>query len=142
MLHATIHTAANHPSAGPPYALDGVEVSTLAMPAAELRPLLVTFEEAAAAIERLPRMFFEPDGSFVWVSARDEAAWQLDGQLQDQGERLDHVELKGTCSAAALAQLLAALRSDGETFVFQLLRAAVIIDEAAAEQLLSPARCA
>lgn len=69
--------------------------------------LPVSFEAAAAALEALPRLYFEPDGSFVWVAA-SERAWQLEGQLQDRGPQLDHVEIKGTCTPDGFAQFLAA----------------------------------
>lgn len=118
MLHATIHAAG-----------DG----------GQWLPLDVTFEEAAAVLETLPRMYFEPDGSFVWVAPAGEIAWQLDGQLQDRGDRLDHVEIKGTCAPAACQQLLAALRGKARGLVFQLVEQAVFVDEAAALVLLRPA---
>lgn len=70
-------------------------------------PAGVTFDEAAARLAALPRLYFEPDGSFVWVDSDGARRWQLDGQLNDRGKQLDHVELKGSCTAAACAALLA-----------------------------------
>jgi hypothetical protein len=71
----------------------------------------VTFEEVFAALEAWPRMFIEPDGSFVWVGQErladgTDAAWQLDGQLYDRDERLLYLELQGTCPSAAWEQIL------------------------------------
>lgn len=139
MLHATIHTVSREPSAGLPHDSEGGRIATLALTTTDLEPLAVTFESAAAALEGLPRMYFEPDGSFVWVSSAGETPWQLEGQLQDRGQCLDHVEIKGTCAPAAFAGLLQALRSKEEPLVFQLVQAAVIVDEATARHILAPA---
>ena len=117
MLHATIHSARR-------------EAPT------NLLPLTITFEVAAAALEVLPRMFFEPDGSFVWVGETDAGRWQLDGQLQDRGPTLDHVEIKGTCAPEPFAQFLAALRGNAELLVFQQVQAGELLDESAAVGLL------
>lgn len=106
------------------------------------RPFPVTFEQAADSLERLPRMYFEPDGSFVWVGdsglrsgGGDPAAddtlsgpWQLDGQLQEAAGRVLHVELKGDCPAEQFRQLLAALGSDEQPVVGQLVRDRCFVD--------------
>src|SRR5688500_14704882 len=57
-------------------------------PAALLSAWPITFDESLAALARLPRMFIEPDGSFVWVSAAGEKQWQVDGVLHDRGPQL------------------------------------------------------
>jgi hypothetical protein len=82
--------------------------------------LAVTFEQAAARLAALPRMYFEPDGSFLWVSAPGEPAWQLEGQLQDRGDQLDHVEIKGMCSRARFDDFLAALGWPQNALAFHL----------------------
>ncbi len=125
MLHATIHAIATQ-----------ANLTTLEREG--LRPLRCTFEEVAAALERLPRMYFEPDGSFVWVSDDPALAWQLDGQLQDRGECLDHVEIKGTCSQAAFEMLLNLLRRGNDRLVIHQLPEDRFIDEATAAQLTLP----
>ncbi len=73
----------------------------------------VTFEEVFTALEAWPRMFIEPDGSFVWVgeelqAAGSKIAWQLDGHLYDRDGRLLYVDLQGTCPRAAFEQILTA----------------------------------
>jgi hypothetical protein len=71
---------------------------------AELLP--ITFERAAEELARWPRLFFEPDGSFVWVAATGTSPrWQVDGQLWDAGAGLADVELHGDCPAEAFDQL-------------------------------------
>lgn len=69
----------------------------------------VTFEEVCAAFEAWPRMFVEPDGSFVWVGAAAGRpnTWQLDGQLFDRAGKVLLIELKGDCPQSALEQILA-----------------------------------
>ena len=72
-------------------------VRVFAVADAEKRPLRVAFEAAFAALSELPRLFIEPDGSFVCTSPPGEAAWQLDGNLVDGGATLYYCELKGSC---------------------------------------------
>lgn len=74
-------------------------------------PFVVSFEEVFAALENWPRMYIEPDGSFVWVGEEVSpdglsTAWQLDGHLYDRAGRLLFVELQGTCPVSAFEQLL------------------------------------
>lgn len=99
-------------------------------------PLRVTFEAALAALESLPRLFIEPDGSFVWTGVtNDGQPWQVDGNLIDRGERLACVELKGSCPDLQLDMLLAALGWPQEKLLFQLVQRGVRLDEMAFRQL-------
>lgn len=88
----------------------------------------VTFEEAAEALARLPRMFVEPDGSFVWVGD-EPAPWQMDGVLYDRNGRLLYVEVKGCGPAVEFDRFLSALGWPGTPVVFQLAREAVFLEE-------------
>jgi hypothetical protein len=88
----------------------------------------VTFEEAAAALEALPGMHVEFDGSFVWRSRQD-PLWQIDGNLYDRDGRLVRVDLKGTCPETELQQLLAAFGRDATPLLFELVHHAVFLDE-------------
>ena len=40
-----------------------------------------TWEQAAAELEALPRMIFEPDGSWIWSGGVGAERWQIDGHL-------------------------------------------------------------
>ena len=126
-----------------PTLLDGQQVKTLALSAEQLAtPFAVSFEQAGEALSKLPRLFFEPDGSFVWVSARGEEAWQVDGNLFDRAGRLQFVDLKGRCPTAEFDRLLGAFGWPQTEVMFQVVRAAVFLDEtefrrAAAEKLPS-----
>jgi hypothetical protein len=133
-VHVTIHRVSSLPAAGPAARIGHRDVATLLLKSADLLPLAATFEAAAAALEALPRLYFEPDGSFLWVGEQN--AWQIDGQLHDRGETLDYVELKGHCPASALACLLRALRTADETLIFHAVREGVFVDERAASVLL------
>jgi hypothetical protein len=91
-------------------------------------PLPVTFEEAEIALRRLPRLFFEPDGSFGWFSAPGEPRWDLGGMLYDRGDRVMYAELTGACPAHEFRQLLAALGAGRERLVVQLVEQAIFLD--------------
>ncbi|MEX2185671.1 MAG: hypothetical protein WD875_02710 [Pirellulales bacterium] len=111
----------------------------------------VSFEQAAAALESLERMFFEPDGSFVWTENRTatvdhengpstdeiETSWQIDGVLYDRGGRLAYVEIKGNAPADAINRLLPALGWPEARLTFQLMREGVVLDEVAFRQWLA-----
>jgi hypothetical protein len=93
--------------------------------------LAVTFDHVKAALALLPRMFIEPDGSFVWRgTTREGGAWQIDGNLIDRGNVLDYIELKGTCPTERLDELLSALGWPAATIAFQLPRRGLFLTEA------------
>jgi hypothetical protein len=87
-----------------------------------------SFEQVVEALARLPRMFVEPDGAFVWV-ATGEPGWQMDGVLYDGAARLWYVELKGRCPQAKFDELLSALGWPETPVAFQLVEEAVALDE-------------
>lgn len=89
-----------------------------------------TFEEVTDALTRLPRMYVEPDGSFVWVASA-EPAWQLDGMLYDGAGRLWYVELKGRCPQEEFDRLLSTFGWPQTPLVIQLVREAVRLEEPA-----------
>ncbi|HEV3340229.1 MAG TPA: hypothetical protein VG125_07720 [Pirellulales bacterium] len=97
-----------------------------ATPAA--RMFACSFEEVVEALGRLPRMFVEPDGSFVWV-ASEEPGWQIDGVLYDGTARLWYVELKGCCPQAQFDELLSSLGWPQRPVTFQLVQEAATLDE-------------
>ena len=107
------------------------EVTALRVPAElQATPLGVSFEQAAEVLETFPRMYFEPDGSFVWVSASDEAqAWQVDGNLYDRDGSLIAIDLKGTCDKESLARLLNVFRAEGHELMVELVREALFVRE-------------
>ncbi len=57
-----------------------------------------SFESLAEVLGSLPGMYFEMDGSFVWVDHETEPASQMDGMVYDRQDKLAYVEIKGECS--------------------------------------------
>jgi hypothetical protein len=125
---AVVHARPEVVRAGPSLALRGAMSPTLDIAPQELPSFERTFEEVAAELERLPRLYFEPDGSIVWVSSDPADPWQLDGMLYDRAGHVLHMELKGTCPAAALDQVLTTLGRPYQNVIFQLVREAVFLD--------------
>ena len=106
------------------------EWPTRAAPPLQLtRPMTSGFDEAFARLGALPRMFVEPDGSFVWTSPTEAPWWQVDGNAVEKDGRVLLVELKGSCPRSAFDRLLAAFGWPGQAMLVQLLRAAVFLDE-------------
>lgn len=128
-FHACLHACPATVRAGKARELAGLEVATLEIVPSELPPFGITFEEAATNLRRLPRMYCEGDGSFVWVSAHDEPPWQIEGNLYDRAGRLLFVDLKGSCPGEELDRLLAACGWPSTGVVFQLVREAIFVDE-------------
>lgn len=107
--------------AGEPFQILDVASNTLT------EQLPCTFEAAAASLEQLPLLFFEPDGSFVWGKGAGQERWQVDGLLMDGGERLQFAGLRGKCPKSALDQLLEAIAGPDARLLFQLTRAGVLL---------------
>ncbi|MBX3411890.1 MAG: hypothetical protein KF708_04170 [Pirellulales bacterium] len=139
-FYVTLHARPAEAHAGSKLVLGGQTIQTLDVNPAELRvPCACSFEEATDALSRLPRMYCEPDGSFVWVSPQSEPCWQVDGNLYDRDGRLLFVDLKGTCPAVHFDELLRAFGWPETQVVFQLVREAVFVDEAEFRRLASVA---
>ena len=104
--------------------------ATLVPTSAMICPLPVTFELVVESLSVLPRMYVEPDGSFVWVAgAPTQSDWQLDGMLWDRGGALQYVELKGRCSEFVWRQLLTALGADDTPLLVQFVERALFVAE-------------
>ncbi len=67
---------------------------------------ICTWDAAAAKLETLPRMIFEPDGSWVWSGETDDEQWHVNGHLFDFSGTLHRVELRGWCPADQFDRLL------------------------------------
>jgi hypothetical protein len=92
--------------------------------------LTVSFDAALAELAMLPRLFIEPDGSFVWTGETDGQPWQVDGNLIDRGDFLAYVELKGRCPEERFNQLISAFGWPRLPLAFQLPRRGVTLHEA------------
>lgn len=128
-FHVTLHRLPAETSNGPAWSEDGHTFLTL-LPAGKVPAELfeVSFETAVDRLQSLPRMFVEPDGSFVWVGDAPQS-WQLDGNLYDRAGQLVYVELKGTCSLEAFGQFREAIGAPSGGMMVQLLRQAVYLSE-------------
>ena len=112
---------------GPLIRARGLRLQTLAVSPVNLgEPMANSFEFAQHRLNRLPRMLFEPDGSFVWVGENE---WQVDGVLYDRNGKLHSAELKGSCSEDAFDTLLSAMGWPGTDLIFQLVQKSVFVDE-------------
>lgn len=129
-FQAIVHARSRSVVESQPAKIAGQNVQVLCVPdEAKSQPLGVTFESAQAALVRLPRMFIEGDGSFVFAGQSDSERWQVDGNLYDQGERLMYVELSGSCPPDPFDQLLTTLGWPAVPLMFQLTPHGVFVDE-------------
>lgn len=113
------------------------QITTLGVGPADLGLAFpITFDDAVASLEKIPRMFIEPDGSFVWPA--DD--WQIDGNLFDGGSRLHYVEVKGNCVGTPLETFLRAFGNDQTPLMFQLVREAVFVGEDEFRRLVAGTR--
>jgi len=129
-FHVSVHAQLLDASAGEGTIIRGVAAHPLKLSSPSLPiPLGISFEEASERLEQLPRMFLEPDGSFVWVSSSQDDQWQVDGVLYDRDGHLMFVDLKGTCPELVWNELLLAIGSDRTPLMFQLVREALFLDD-------------
>ena len=92
--------------------------------------LMVSFDQAYSGLQKLERLFIEPDGSFVWTGEDAKGArWQVEGNLIDRGETLARAEVVGRCPAEQFDQLLGALGWPKARLVFELPRKGICLEE-------------
>lgn len=99
------------------------------------KPFVSTWEEAAASLETLDRMIFEPDGSWIWSGSvgEDFAAgdqWHVNGHLFDFAGRLHRVELHGWCPVDQFDRLLTCFGWPEVTLDFEMVREGLQLSEA------------
>ncbi len=68
-----------------------------------------SFERLADQLATIPGMFFEMDGSFVWVDHHPAQLYQMDGMVYDRADKIEYVEIKGACSVRQWQTLCQAL---------------------------------
>ncbi|MCA9230169.1 MAG: hypothetical protein KDA57_05935 [Planctomycetales bacterium] len=98
-------------------------------------PFQITWEQAADSLQALPRMIFEPDGSWVWSGGVRADRWQVDGHLFDFDGRLHRVELHGSCPEESFDQLLACFDWPQAEFTFEMVREGITLKESQFRQL-------
>lgn len=94
------------------------------------QPFPCTWEDAAAKLQALERMIFEPDGSWIWSGGVRATRWQVDGHLFDFDDRLHRVELHGFCPEEAFDTLLACFGWPDVELRFEQPREGTKLDEA------------
>lgn len=128
-FHCSVHALPSGVTDGNVVTLPEGDVRSLAVRRDKLAAAMsVSFEQAYETLSRLPRMFIEPDGSFVWVSSSGEAKWQVDGNLYDRAGLLIFVDLKGFCPDRRFDDVISAFRG-ATPLMFQLVRHAVFVNE-------------
>ncbi len=103
-------------------------------------PFAATFEQASARLSALPRLFIEPDGSFVWVSESGADEWQIDGQLTDSAQGLMTMDLKLFGCDADWAAVLRAVDWPHQALLFQCVQLGIYLDEHQFRRFLSQDR--
>jgi hypothetical protein len=130
-FHISLHIRSEAVTSDTPIILHGQLYRSLTVPQDLLAtPFALSFEQAGEALQKLQRLFFEPDGSFVWTSPQGEPKWQVDGNLFDRAGRLLFVDLKGTCTGQRFDQLLSVFGWPATPVMFQLMQEALFLDEA------------
>jgi hypothetical protein len=130
-FHTTVHVRSPQVQEGTEADLPAGRFRTLAAPHEALAiPFGLSFEDAGKSLELLERMYFEPDGSFVWTSAGAGSPWQVEGNLFDRAGRLLFADLKGSCPNDQFDRLLSAFGWPGTPLMFQLVHEAVFLAEA------------
>ena len=71
-------------------------------------PLTANFDELAERLPRIPRLFFELDGSLVWTGPD----WQIDAMIYDRDGVVQYVDVKGRCPQSRWRELLGWLSDD------------------------------
>jgi hypothetical protein len=75
-------------------------------------PIETSFEAAESRLSELPRLHFEPDGSFVW--ALDGGQQQLFGMIYDAHGSIQYCEVRGHCDLTTWRQLCNAINDECE----------------------------
>ena len=92
-------------------------------------PYQITWEQAAESLQGLPRMIFEPDGSWIWSGGVRVDRWQIDGHLFDFEDRLHRVEIHGSCPEDSFNQLLTCFGWPQTRLTFEQVKEGTTLDE-------------
>lgn len=92
-------------------------------------PFSWTWEQAADALQKLPRMIFELDGSWIWSGEVGANRWQIDGHLYDFDQQLYRVELHGSCPPEKFDELLGCFGWPEATLTFEQVKEGSTLEE-------------
>jgi hypothetical protein len=136
VLHVTVHAHPARKFGCAEVTVRGIEVPAIdASSDAFQLPLPVSFDQVLDNLQRLPRLFIEPDGSFIWIGPGGPDEWQFDGQLHDSTGGLMTVELKVSGADPDWDTLLSCLGWPQTTLVFELVREGIYLDERSLRRL-------
>ena len=76
-------------------------------------PIETSFEEASERLEQLPRLHFEPDGSFVWSPGASDQ--QIFGMIYDAAGKIRYCDLQGSCDFEHWRTLCAAIAGGADS---------------------------
>lgn len=139
-VHISLHPRLSDVTIGSKCELRGVELATLVIPHEAMRETFsISFEECYDRLEQLPRMFIEPDGSFVWsIDPNGNANTneidascprsQWDGQLFDRNGKLLYLDVVGSGTRESFEEILKILGWPNTTVMIQLSREAVFLE--------------
>jgi len=129
-VHLVVHAAPERMLTCSEVTLGGHSLEALSLPTSWLsRPLAVSFDEVLSRLEQLPRLYIEPDGSFIWIGPTGPAEWKIDGQLHDSASGLMTIELKVEGDSPDLCAIFHCLDWPAESLVFQLVREGIYVDD-------------
>ena len=83
-------------------------------------PIDSSFEEAQDRLDRLPGLYFEPDGSFAWM--RQPGREEVYGIVYDAGDQIRYCDLQGRCSRSTWLELCRAIAGEGAGEELEVLR--------------------
>lgn len=136
--HITVHAHPEKPLERIPITLKGRDVLRLELPSEWLtKPMLLSFDTVLERLEQLPRLYIEPDGSFIWIGPQGPDQWKFDGQLHDSTGGLMTMELKVSGTAPDLDALLGCLEWPERSYVFQLVHEGVYLEDEQVRLLLN-----
>jgi hypothetical protein len=101
-------------------------------------PFVCSWENAAARLEALERMIFEPDGSWIWSGEVAGAQWHVNGHLFDFGGTLHRVELHGWCPRPQFDRLLTCFDWPKVVLTFEMVREGLQLSESGFRTAMEP----
>lgn len=87
-----------------------------------------SYEDFSEQLSQVPRLYIEPDGSFVWVSSIDPVR-RISGQITDDGKQVLYLELRGRCQWEDMTEIVRMIGWPQTELIFQMLPEALLVQE-------------
>lgn len=143
MWHTILHALNTSSYDSLSASVDGHEVVAIDLPSTAFQqPLGVTFDATLEFLAALPRLYIEPDGSFIWLSDDGADEWKIDGQLNDSPGGLMTVELKitGRRPWPGLESVLHSVDWPRQAIAFEMVRQGIYLDVSVIKNCLGDQR--